>query len=136
MQSPRQVNIPETEIKHFRACTQHYTIKRHNSSPNANREMQIERHLYTIGAEYSDLCECGEKETVKHVLLDCRRWQTERKELRGAVRDRIGWGDVPFLLGGWSGRKDLAGKYIDREAASWNPHLGERSGRRLTLPGT
>lgn len=60
-------------------------------------------YLYAIRAEDSDLCDCGGKETVKHVLLDCRRWQTEGKELRGAVRDRIRWGDVPFLLGGWLG---------------------------------
>ena len=45
-------------------------------------------YLHTIGAEDTDLCECGQRETVKHVMLDCRRWTLERQELRAAVGNR------------------------------------------------
>lgn len=72
-------------------------------------------------AEESDLCACGQKETVKHVLLDCRKWTEEKKVLKAAVRDRNRWGDMPYLLGGWSGRKDPTGKWIDGEASTWKP---------------
>lgn len=85
---------------------------------------KLKSYLHLIGAEDSDLCECGQKETVKHVLLDCRRWNAERRELRMSMRDISRWGDVSFLLGGWSGRKDPAEKYVDGEAASWKPNLG------------
>lgn len=67
--------------------------------------------------------ECGQRETVKHVLLDCKRWKKERQELRGTVKDRSRWGDVLYLLGGWSGRKDPRGRWIDGEAATWKPGL-------------
>ena len=85
---------------------------------------KLKSYLHSIGAEDSNVCECGQKETVKHVLLDCGRWNEERQELKAAVRDRSRWGDMSFLLGGWSGRKDLTGRYIDGEAASWKPDMG------------
>jgi hypothetical protein len=53
----------------------------------------------------SPTCECGRgDETVLHVLLPCNLYAEARKELREAAGDR--WGDAPYLLGGWSGRKD------------------------------
>lgn len=49
----------------------------------------LRAYLHGIGMEESDFCdECGQKKRVKHALLDCRKWKTERKELREAVRDR------------------------------------------------
>lgn len=86
---------------------------------------KLKAYLHKIGAEESDLCdEWGQTETVKHVLLDCRRWRTERKELWEAVKDRSRRGDMPYLLGGWSGRKNPMGKYIDGEASTWKPDMG------------
>lgn len=58
------------------------------------------------------------------MLLDCRKWRVERQELRQALKDKSRWGDVPYLLGGWSGRKDLTGKYVDGEVSAWKPDLG------------
>lgn len=85
---------------------------------------KLKDYLHGIGADDSDLCdECGQKETVKHVLLDCRRWTEERKELRAAIKDRSRWGNVPYLLGGWSGRRDPTGKLINEEASAWKPQL-------------
>lgn len=87
------------------------------------RKCRLRAYLCKIGAEESDLCEeCGQ-ETVKHVLLDCRKWRTERRELREAMKDKSRWGNLPCLLEGWSGLKDSAGRWIDGKAATWNPDL-------------
>lgn len=60
----------------------------------------LKSYLHVIGADESGRCECGQKETVKHVSLDCKLWRAERNELRNSLGDRNRWGDVPFLLGG------------------------------------
>lgn len=54
----------------------------------------------------SDLCDCscGQKETVKHVVLDCRLWRTERKEPRDSVRDKGRFENKEWILGLKSGR--------------------------------
>ncbi len=37
--------------------------------------------LYIVGKHISGLCECWNKETAGHVLLECRKYNVERKEL-------------------------------------------------------
>ena len=37
--------------------------------------------LALIGKHPSGLCECGEEETVRHVLLECCRYEQERRVL-------------------------------------------------------
>ena len=69
------------------------------------------------------MCECGEKKTVKQVLFDRRLRRVERKELRVAVRSECRWGDIPYLPGGWSGRKDPRGQLIDGKATTWKPNM-------------
>jgi ribonuclease HI len=71
----------------------------------------------------SPTCECGRgDETVRHVLLHCERWAEARKALREAAGDR--WGDASYLLGGWSGRKDIkTGKLVDGPRERWKPNL-------------
>jgi ribonuclease HI len=71
----------------------------------------------------SPACECGRgDETVLHVLLRCDMYAEARKALREAAGDR--WGDASYLLGGWSGRKDvLTGKFVDGPRESWKPDL-------------
>ena len=71
----------------------------------------------------SPACECGRgDETVLHVLLRCHRYAEARKALREAAGDR--WGDASYLLGGWSGRKDVrTGKFVDGPRESWKPDL-------------
>ena len=51
------------------------------------------------------------------------KWCISRcKALREAVGDR--WGDDSYLLGGWSGRKDVrTGKFGDGPRESWKPDL-------------
>ena len=87
-------------------------------------ECRLKSSLHSTGAEDSYLCECGQRETVKHVMLGCKLWRMEIEELKDAVRDKGRWGDVPFLLGEWSGRKDLAGKFLDGEVSAWKSDLG------------
>ena len=61
----------------------------------------------------SALCECGRGvESVKHVLLQCSLWTSQRDRLREAAGDR--WGDVSFLLGGKSRKTNpQSGEPID-----------------------
>lgn len=61
---------------------------------------------------------------VKHVVLECGLRQSVRKELRDSVGNRNRWGDMPFLLGGWSEQKDPTGTCIDGEASKWKPNSG------------
>ena len=66
-------------------------------------------------------CECsGGVESVKHVILQCPMWKTERQRLREAAGGR--WGDVSFLLGGKSRKRDSrTGALIDGE--KWKPDM-------------
>jgi hypothetical protein len=53
-----------------------------------------------------------EDETVAHVLLRCPRWT----EIRLAMKEAAGrrWGDHPYLLGGYSKKRELRiGKPVD-----------------------
>jgi len=71
----------------------------------------------------SPACECGRgDETVLHVPLRCDKYAEARKALRDAAGDR--WGDASYLLGGWSGRKDVkTGKFVDGPRERWKPDL-------------
>ena len=71
----------------------------------------------------SPACEYGRSdETVLHVLLRCELYAEARKTLREAAGDR--WGDASYLLGGWSGRKDVrTGKFVDGPRGSWKSDL-------------
>lgn len=85
---------------------------------------KLRSYLHAIGAEDSDVCECGQKETIKHVLLDCRRWNKERQELRTTVKDKSRWGDMSFLLGGMVGAERS-----DRKVYRWGGSvMGTRHG--------
>ena len=39
------------------------------------------------------------------------------------LEDKSRWGNMPYLLVGWSGRKDPRGIYIDGEASKWKPDM-------------
>jgi hypothetical protein len=56
------------------------------------------------------------------VLLRCDKYAEARKALRKAAGDW--WADASYLLGGWSGRKDVrTGKFVDGPHESWKPDL-------------
>lgn len=43
---------------------------------------------------------CGQIESVKQFILDCRKWKAKRKGLRDAIiSDKSKWGDLPLLTG-------------------------------------
>lgn len=46
---------------------------------------RLKSYPHDVEAEDSHLCGCGQKETVKHVLLDRSIWQAKRKDLRTKV---------------------------------------------------
>ncbi|KAL2009611.1 hypothetical protein VTN00DRAFT_5418 [Thermoascus crustaceus] len=45
-----------------------------------------------------DRCECGAKETVVHVLVDCLKLRDQRRELRRKIEDAFN--NTMFMLGG------------------------------------
>ncbi len=57
--------------------------------------------LFLIGVHETGLCEnCGEKETVEHVIYDCKRYDEERKELISYLNERGKVNkDLEYLLG-------------------------------------
>ena len=66
--------------------------------------------LARMGKHADGLCECGVGETVKHVLMECKRYNRERTELFSEVmrvgepvvslRVLLGYGDHQFEVAG------------------------------------
>ena len=60
---------------------------------------RLNGYLYCIKATDSDLCQCGTaKETVKHFLFRCPRWDNLRQDLLSQTEDKRG--NLSFYLGG------------------------------------
>jgi ribonuclease HI len=74
---------------------------------------RLNAYLYSIQASDTDLCGCGQRETIRHLLFDCPRWQTERTELMTQAGAR--WGDISYLLGGWTNER------LDGRVQTWKP---------------
>ena len=81
----------------------------------------LRQYLARVHRIDSAVCECGDGvESVKHVILYCPMWAPQRDRLKKAAGDR--WGDVSFLLGGKSSKKDpRTGQFIDGD--KWRPNL-------------
>ncbi|KAB2568601.1 putative RNA-directed DNA polymerase from transposon BS [Lasiodiplodia theobromae] len=74
--------------------------------------------LYKIKRAEGSACNCGaERETVKHFLLECPRWMDLRAKLQVELGSRFG--DLAFMLGGWSGTKKPDGRYADGPPEKW-----------------
>lgn len=82
-----------------------HPVESNNCSPDGDQKMQLKSYLHSIGAEDSDLCECGEKDTAERVLLNCWIWRADRQELRAARGGKSRWDDMIYLLGGRSGQR-------------------------------
>ena len=76
-----------------------------------------------IGQAQSAECACRKaRDTIEHLLLGCQRWDHLRTELKQKAGLR--WGDLSYMLGGYSERKDWkTGKPIDGEKSKWKPNL-------------
>ena len=81
----------------------------------------LNAYLKRIGAAEVAACQCGRaSETVRHILLDCETWKAEREELRECAGGR--WGDMSYLLGGYSHRLDpQSWKNVDGPRSQWKP---------------
>jgi ribonuclease HI len=84
---------------------------------------RLNQYLSRIGLVNEAKCSCGnDEETIKHLILSYSRYTEERRELREAVGARSG--DVPYLLGGWSSRKDVrTGRLLDGPQEKWKPDM-------------
>lgn len=76
-------------------------------------------YLAKIKALTTNLCECGQLETVRHFLIDCPRWDAERLPVKQVVG--IKWTDLSFLLGGWNDSTNLDGTYTHGLRERWKP---------------
>jgi hypothetical protein len=76
---------------------------------------RINGYLHRIGASDTDQCDCGAaKETVKHFLFLCARWDHLRAHLLQQLETRIG--DISFCLGGRS-------KNVELDPSPWRPNM-------------
>ena len=76
---------------------------------------RINGYLHRIGVSETDRCDCGAaKETVKHFLLLCTRWDHLRAHLLQHLEMRIG--DISFCLGGRSKNQEL-------DPSPWKPNM-------------
>ncbi|EKG09173.1 hypothetical protein MPH_13829 [Macrophomina phaseolina MS6] len=78
--------------------------------------------LYKIKRAEAPSCNCGaERETVKHFLLECPRWMDLRARLQIDLGSRFG--DLAFILGGWSGKRKPDGRYADGPPEKWRADM-------------
>ncbi|EKG08948.1 hypothetical protein MPH_14100 [Macrophomina phaseolina MS6] len=83
---------------------------------------RLNESLHKIRRVDSSRCACGRgEETAKHFLLECTRWSEQRAELQRAVGKRFG--DISYMLGGWSGTKRPDGTYLDGPAERWKADI-------------
>jgi hypothetical protein len=77
-------------------------LKRREASVLAQLRTGMARlngYLHQIGASESDLCICGQaRETVKHFLFRCTRWEEHRVQMLAQTNTRRG--NLSFYLGG------------------------------------
>lgn len=112
-----------------RLFSRHITI---NDNENRSHYFRLDSLTEAVQrvhrAGESDMRECGQRATVKHVLLDCKLWNAERSELTRALEKKSRGGDMPYLLGGRSGRKDPAGKWISGGGSDISARPGRSEG--------
>ena len=77
---------------------------------------RLNSYLFRIGAVPSASCVCGEEETVQHFLFSCPQWSEARVAMRATVEPRR-WGDLSYLLGGWTNST------LDGEKRDWRPKM-------------
>jgi hypothetical protein len=84
---------------------------------------RLNQYLSRIGVVDEAKCSCRiDDETIRHILCVCPLWAEQRKTLRAVAGEREG--DVSYLLGVWSKRKDTrTGKLLDGEKDKWKPDI-------------
>jgi len=74
---------------------------------------RLNDYLWCIGAAPGPECECGQRETREHFLLQCPRWTKERRKMREEIQTRNE--DLPYLLGAYTSEAQ------DGEKTKWKP---------------
>lgn len=87
------------------------------------RHCLLNRSLFMKRLKDSAQCGYGKgDETVAHVLLTCRRWTEERRNLRESVGNR--YNDVVFLLGSYGTRRTgQSDQLLDGKREKWKPDI-------------
>ena len=108
--------LPEGIGKHTKAM--YNTLKKKEASTLAQLRTgmaRINSYLHRIRASETDQCDCSTaKETVKHFLFLCARWDHLRAHLLQQVGSRIG--DISFCLGGRSKNREM-------DPLPWEPNM-------------
>ena len=109
------------------ALPQKHTLKLYNSLSTTESAILIQlrtdhnhlqKYLYRRKLTESPQCECGQNEdSTRHLLLECSKWEAERRLLRPKVGAR--WGDLSYMLGGWNSWKDRRGNTMDGPKEKW-----------------
>lgn len=76
---------------------------------------RLNAYLFKIGQVDSELCECGNKETVEHFLLECPRWDAHRK--RRWKREELEKLTVTRMCGAYSSED------LDGPIEKWRPTM-------------
>jgi hypothetical protein len=72
-------------------------------------------YLFKIGQTDSERCECGERETVEHLLLECPQWINQReRRWKREVREKL---TVAKMCGAYSSQE------LDGPLESWQPNM-------------
>ena len=83
---------------------------------------RLNSFLHKIGVVDSAACECGhEKEDIRHFLLHCPRYSTQRQQLA----DKLGrnYGNTSHMLGGRTSYAMTNGQNSDGPVKSWKPNI-------------
>jgi hypothetical protein len=96
---------------------------------------KLKRYLNRIGVEESGLCDCGvARETTKHFLFRCIKWQKERQDILWKESETRR-GCLSFFLGGKSG-SDTQNWQPNMKAIRATINFSIATGRFFTLPET
>jgi ribonuclease HI len=82
---------------------------------------RLASNLFRMNIVDSNQCDCGQGiETIRHFLFDCQKWYNDRNQLRQIAGPR--WGDLSYMLGGWSDLRDFSGRLVDGRKDHWKPN--------------
>ena len=68
-----------------------WVIPDHYTSQFLSGHGQIKSKLYERGLSDDDKCECGQKDTAKHIILDCPEYIPQREALSDLLSKEGGW---------------------------------------------
>ena len=76
---------------------------------------RLNKYLHSIRAVESNRCECGQVETVQHVMIECPRWAVARREHLTPLGSRAN--QLSYLLGGYQNEQ------LDGPIDKWKPNM-------------